>query len=113
LQLQVSTRQQRDLLLLATAAFYRPEWLVRAQSGTPSTVSFLVPLQAALSRSNSQTPIVGGAPSMAPAPAPAPALSRSNSEASVSSTATEGGRTKTGIQRLGRALSFGLGRRRR
>ena len=41
LHLSVSTRQQRDLLLLAFGAFARPEWLANAQSGgTPYDLAF-------------------------------------------------------------------------
>ena len=41
--LAVNSRQQRDLILLATAAFVRPAWLQQAVAGSPSSVSFLAP----------------------------------------------------------------------
>ena len=102
LTLTVSSRQQRDLVLLAIAAFYRPSWLASAVAGTPPEVSFLaLPSEAVLASSAS------GA-SLAPAPAAAmPEVSETPSDASSHSTTSSAKGKRTGIGAVGRVLSFG------
>ena len=97
IKLSTSTRPQRDLVMLAMASFYKPSWLLKVQTGMPPDLSFLT------------LPPSGEASSSA-GPGEDGLSEKSGSEAS--SAATDSSKTKRGsIKSLGRALSFGLGRK--
>lgn len=102
LHLSVSTRQQRDLLLLAFGAFARPEWLANAQSGgTPYDLAFLTPAEGAAEDADADD-------------TQRPASRNSNaSSGSDRGAAAASAQPKKASSVMRAALSFGMGRKKR
>ena len=123
LALNVSSRQQRDLVLLAVASFLQPDWLVKAQAGHPADLSFLTqPYDESIAPEPEAAPASGTASSTSLSAAAVRRMedsgrddetvsnagSHAGSEGSTSSRLSRGAKRASAVMR---AFSFGMRRK--